>query len=76
MKCAKCGQAIAETGNRVAVKIYGGRAEFHFACFDGFLRDGAAEELERLAWRESTTAQPAVPAAGRARGEKCQDEPE
>ena len=49
MKCAKCGQAIAETGNRVAVKIYGGRAEFHFACFDGFLRDGAAEELERLA---------------------------
>jgi len=76
MKCAKCGRAIPETANRVAVKVYGGRAEFHFACFGGFLREGAADELERRAWCESTTAQTAAPAAGRARGGKFQDEPE
>ena len=76
MTCAKGGQAIRATANRVAIKFYGGRAAFHFGCFGGFLRDGAAEELERRAWRESTTAQPAAPAAGRARGEEYQDEPE
>jgi hypothetical protein len=76
MKCAKCGLVIPETANRMAVKVYGGRAEFRFACFGSFLRDGAADELERRAWRESTTAQPAAPAAGKARGEKYQDEPD
>jgi len=76
MKCAKCGRAIPETANGVGVKLYGGRAEFHFACFGGFLRDGASDELEKRAWRESTTAQPAAPAAGRARGKRYQDRPE
>ncbi len=75
MKCAKCRREIAESGNRFDVKLYGGRASFHAKCFEGFLRAGAADELEQRAWRESTTAQATAPAAVKGRGEKYQDEP-
>ena len=76
MKCAKCRETIDEAANRVEVKLYGGRAKWHFACFGDFVRHGAADKLERIAWRESTTAQPAAPGPVKARGEKYQDEPE
>lgn len=76
MKCATCRREIAEAANWVRVKLYGGRAAFHFACFGGFLCEGAGDELEQRAWRESTTAAPAPPAAARSRGEKYQEKPE
>jgi hypothetical protein len=76
MKCAKCRSEIAEAANSVRVKLYGGSAAFHFTCFGSFLRDGAGDELEQRAWRESTTAAPAAPAAARARGEKYKDKSE
>ena len=76
MNCAKCRREIAEAANCVRVKLYGGSAAFHFACFGGFLREGAGDELEQRAWRQSTTAAPAAPTAARARGEKYQENPE
>jgi hypothetical protein len=73
MNCALCRREIAEVSNWVAVKLYGGRAEFHLACFAGFLREGASGELEQRAWLESTTAQAPAPMPSRARRKRIHD---
>jgi hypothetical protein len=75
MKCAKCGQEVVNSGNLVRLRLWGANAALHWRCFGKFLRDGAGDQLEHIAWEASALTTVNHPAAARARGEKLHDEP-
>ena len=75
MKCAKCGQEIVNSGNLVRLRLWGANAALHWPCFGKFLRDGAGDELERIAWQASALTTVTQATTRPADGEKYLNEP-
>ena len=67
MKCAKCGQEIVNSGNIIRLRLWGANANLHWLCLGQFLRTGASDELERIAWQASalTTVNQTAPVPAR-----------